>query len=52
MVKKSKTSAKKPVRQPAASETARLERQAEALRANLHRRKDQSRARQTPDQEC
>jgi hypothetical protein len=39
-------------RQPAASETERLERQAEALRANLRRRKEQSRARQVPEPEC
>ena len=36
---------KKPPRQPTASEAERLERQAEALRANLRRRKEQSRGR-------
>ena len=39
-------------RQPTASEAERLERQAEALRANLRRRKEQSRARQAPDGDC
>ena len=38
-------------RQPTASEAERLERQAEALRANLRRRKEQSRARETPQGE-
>jgi|GEM_PF-1102764 hypothetical protein len=37
-------------RQPTASEAERLERQAEALRANLRRRKEQSRGRDSgPD---
>jgi len=35
-------------RKPTASETERLERQAEALRENLRRRKEQSRAREVP----
>lgn len=39
-------------RQPAASESERLERQAEALRANLRRRKEQSRGREVPEAEC
>ena len=44
--------ARRPVqRQPTASEAERLERQAEALRANLRRRKEQSRARETPQGE-
>ncbi len=48
-----KKPARQPVqRQPAASETERLERQAEALRANLRRRKEQSRGRETPDSDC
>ena len=37
-----------PPRKPTASEAERLERQAEALRENLRRRKEQSRARQIP----
>lgn len=43
---------KKPLRRPTASEAERLERQAEALRANLRRRKEQSRGRQAPESEC
>jgi len=37
-----------PPRKPTASEADRLERQAEALRENLRRRKEQSRAREVP----
>ena len=48
-----KKPARQPVkRQPAASEAERLERQAEALRANLRRRKEQSRGRETPETDC
>ena len=41
-----------PSRKPAASETERLDRQAEALRANLRRRKEQVRGRQAPETDC
>jgi hypothetical protein len=49
--KRRQTGAQTPSRQPSASEAERLERQAEALRANLRRRKDQSRGRATPEED-
>jgi hypothetical protein len=52
MTKTPENPTQKPARQPTASEADRLERQAEALRANLRRRKDQSRGREGPEPEC